>query len=303
MRIFSTDYPGRIETATTDYPRGTFKDKSAAGANDGTPIADAERLKDWHGAFYGIMGYAGLTPNGNTDTATDSQIADAIFNSAAIGEGALSANAVTNAKIAGNAVTTSKIADLNVTNDKLSNNIQLDKISGGTLSISTGATTILGLNASGVSLGVLSEKSMSMYKNGIRFFSNGAPGEETYHFRAAYYDIASQISGATPIALTTTESSGHSHETGTQFIFAASKDTTIPNGATVTGATISYRVLGTSGSRRVCGISAVPLMQNGGSTLSVLSLSVYNQETSSTEFGIDASYPVILTIFHDGNSL
>lgn len=90
MRIFSTDYPGRIQTATAEYPRGTFRDKSAAGAQDGTPIADAERLKDWHGAFYGIMEYAGLTPNGNTDTATSSQIADAIFNSAAIGSNAIS---------------------------------------------------------------------------------------------------------------------------------------------------------------------------------------------------------------------
>lgn len=296
-------YPGRVQTATSEYPDGTFKDKSAPGANDGTPIADAARLRDWHGAFYGILEKAGRSISGTADTATDSDIAKAIFEDGAIGSDALSSNAVTNEKIAGNAVTTSKIADANVTNDKLSNNIQLDKISGGTLSISTGATTVLGLNASGISLGVLSEKSMSMYKNGIRFFSNGAPGEEYYHFRAAYYDIASQISSATPIALTTTESGGHSHETGTQFIFAASRETAIPNGATVTGATISYRVLGTSGSRRVCGISAVPLMQNGGSTLSILSLAVYNQETSSTEFGIDANYPVILTILHDGNSL
>lgn len=84
MLKLEDEYPGRVETATTSYPYGTFKDKSAAGSNDGTPIADARRLKDWHGAFYAILERAGITPSGVPDTALVSDIAKALFESGAI---------------------------------------------------------------------------------------------------------------------------------------------------------------------------------------------------------------------------
>ena len=71
---------GRHEGSTTDYPYGTYQDKSGTG-NDGTPVAKARIWKDWDGFRQYILSKNKVTPSGDPDTATDSDIADALYNS------------------------------------------------------------------------------------------------------------------------------------------------------------------------------------------------------------------------------
>ena len=63
---------GRITAADANYPYGSSKDESGAGANDGTPYFKA-RADDIFGFQQALLTEAGITPSGNADTAINSQ--------------------------------------------------------------------------------------------------------------------------------------------------------------------------------------------------------------------------------------
>ena len=76
--ILSDRYPGRVNAASSDYPRGSFKNRTAPEAADGTYLE-----QDWKNderAFQeALLYHAGITPNGNIDTALSSQSYDALM--------------------------------------------------------------------------------------------------------------------------------------------------------------------------------------------------------------------------------
>lgn len=73
-----TKYAGQIDPSSTEYPFGQAKNVTAVGARDGTPI-DADMMNDIWGFLQGMLSDAGITPDGNPDTATDSQYVEAVL--------------------------------------------------------------------------------------------------------------------------------------------------------------------------------------------------------------------------------
>lgn len=74
----SERYPGRVDEPSDGYPRGSFKNRSAPGAEDGTYLE-----KDWkndeRGFFDAIVINAGIEPNGEVDTGLNSQLYDGLL--------------------------------------------------------------------------------------------------------------------------------------------------------------------------------------------------------------------------------
>lgn len=70
-------YPGRFSNPTDDHPQGAFKNRSAPGAQDGSYL-EQQWANDWDGFFGRLLTLAGVTPNGNVDTASSSQYYDAL---------------------------------------------------------------------------------------------------------------------------------------------------------------------------------------------------------------------------------
>lgn len=70
-------YPGRFSNPTDDHPQGAFKNRSAPGAQDGS-FCEQQWANDWDGFFGRLLTLAGVTPNGNVDTASSSQYYDAL---------------------------------------------------------------------------------------------------------------------------------------------------------------------------------------------------------------------------------
>lgn len=78
MAIILPDlYPGRANPVSVDYPQGSFKDRSAPGAMDGTPLK-ADWANDKEGFFQALIKEAEITPNGEVDTSENSQYFDAL---------------------------------------------------------------------------------------------------------------------------------------------------------------------------------------------------------------------------------
>lgn len=71
---------GRHEGTSTEYPWGTFQDKTGSG-NNGTPVSSAHLLKDWDGFRQYLLSKNKVTPSGDPDTALSSDIADALYTS------------------------------------------------------------------------------------------------------------------------------------------------------------------------------------------------------------------------------
>lgn len=65
-------YPGRATAANTDYPQGSFKDRSAPGVLDGSYL-EKDWANDQLAVFQAALRDAGLTPNGVVDTSVASQ--------------------------------------------------------------------------------------------------------------------------------------------------------------------------------------------------------------------------------------
>lgn len=70
-------YPGRYSNPTTDHPQGAFKNRTAPSAQDGSYL-EQDWTNDWDGFFGRLLTVAGITPNGNVDTALASQYYDAL---------------------------------------------------------------------------------------------------------------------------------------------------------------------------------------------------------------------------------
>lgn len=70
-------YPGRFNNPTTSYPQGSFKNRTAPTAQDGSYLE-----QDWMNDIMGFLGrlitVSGVTLNGNVDTALSSQYYDAM---------------------------------------------------------------------------------------------------------------------------------------------------------------------------------------------------------------------------------
>lgn len=65
-------YPGRYSNPSTDHPQGAFKNRTAPSAQDGSYL-EQDWTNDWDGFFGRLLTVAGITPNGDVDTAQSSQ--------------------------------------------------------------------------------------------------------------------------------------------------------------------------------------------------------------------------------------
>lgn len=73
-----TRYPGRFTAGDSAHPQGAFKNRSAPGAQDGSYI-EKDWANDWDGFFASVLTAAGVTANGNVDSALSSQYYDALM--------------------------------------------------------------------------------------------------------------------------------------------------------------------------------------------------------------------------------
>ena len=84
----STKYPGRTTPPDGNYPFGGGQNETVDGADDGTPLEIAT-LNDFWGFFQKLLQTAGLTADGNPDTAAASQYFEALLESGIITDDAI----------------------------------------------------------------------------------------------------------------------------------------------------------------------------------------------------------------------
>lgn len=70
-------YPGRFNPPSTEYPQGSFKNRTAPGALDGSYL-EQDWANDKEGFFQSLIDAAGLTPNDVPDEVGASQYFDAL---------------------------------------------------------------------------------------------------------------------------------------------------------------------------------------------------------------------------------
>lgn len=70
-------YPGRFNSPTTQYPQGSFKNRTAPGAKDGSYL-EQDWANDALAFLSSLLSGAGLTANGSVDTVGASQYYDAL---------------------------------------------------------------------------------------------------------------------------------------------------------------------------------------------------------------------------------
>lgn len=188
------------------------------------------------------------------------------------------------------AVITSKILDENVTNAKLAEDIQLNKISGGTLAFSK-------LNMQGTVLryGTVSEPNVQMSADGFRFAGVGSAGNITPDIKIASYSIASQVASATLFDSTTRTADGHEHRLGQGYTFATPFDTEIPNGRVIFLGAISY-IATTTGQTMTAPV--ILQMGDGATNQEISTMSVHHARQGSADYPINTSQPVYLTILY-----
>lgn len=73
----ATQYPGKVNTPSTDYPYGQPRNTITPGDGIGTPL-DQEWMRDLHGFLQALLVSTGITPNGTPDTAQSSQYLQAL---------------------------------------------------------------------------------------------------------------------------------------------------------------------------------------------------------------------------------
>jgi hypothetical protein len=101
----ATRYPGRTNPADSNYPQGSFKNRSAPGVLDGSYL-EKDWANDMIAFFQRALVEAGIEPDGDVDNATNSQYYEAIKAKFAAKADFLSVSATTFAAgvIDGNAV-------------------------------------------------------------------------------------------------------------------------------------------------------------------------------------------------------
>lgn len=75
--ILNERYPSRANTPSSDYMRGSVKNRSSAVAEDGTYL-EQDWINDERAFFDRLLKEAGITPNGNVDTMPNCQTWDAL---------------------------------------------------------------------------------------------------------------------------------------------------------------------------------------------------------------------------------
>ena len=76
IRLFDK-YGPRATAPTANYPEGSYKNESVPGANDGTPV-EIDWANDYEGFTQALLAEAGISADGNPDTAISSQRLEAI---------------------------------------------------------------------------------------------------------------------------------------------------------------------------------------------------------------------------------
>lgn len=71
-------YPGRFDNPTSEYPQGSFKNRTAPGAKDGSYL-EQDWANDKEGFFQSLLDSAGMAPNGFVDKVGSSQYFDALL--------------------------------------------------------------------------------------------------------------------------------------------------------------------------------------------------------------------------------
>ncbi|EMW3234941.1 hypothetical protein AAEX31_005186 [Pseudomonas aeruginosa] len=71
-------YPGRFNNPTSDYPQGSFKNRTAPNAKDGSYL-EQDWANDKEGFFQSLISASGLVPSGVTDKVGASQYYDAML--------------------------------------------------------------------------------------------------------------------------------------------------------------------------------------------------------------------------------
>ena len=74
---FHQKYPERSNAPSTEYPSGSFRNRSDASAHDGT-FLDETWANDKYGFFVKLLKEAGIEPDGTVDNAVKSQYFDAL---------------------------------------------------------------------------------------------------------------------------------------------------------------------------------------------------------------------------------
>ena len=93
----STRYPGRWGAANSNYPLGVPKNRTSATSNDGSYF-EKDWISDYEAFFGALLTGAGTSPNGSVDTATSSQLYDAL--------NSLIASSIAKPSVSGNATFT-----------------------------------------------------------------------------------------------------------------------------------------------------------------------------------------------------
>ncbi|PUB43239.1 hypothetical protein [Pseudomonas sp. GV047] len=70
-------YPGRFNNPSADYPQGSFKNRTAPSAKDGSYL-EQDWANDKEGFFQSLLSAAGLEANGSVDKVGASQLFDAL---------------------------------------------------------------------------------------------------------------------------------------------------------------------------------------------------------------------------------
>lgn len=71
-------YPGRFNNPSLEYPQGSFKNRTAPNAKDGSYL-EQDWANDKEGFFQSLLFAVGLEPNGNVDKVGDSQFFNALL--------------------------------------------------------------------------------------------------------------------------------------------------------------------------------------------------------------------------------
>ena len=107
----------RWNAPTDDYPQGSFKNGSGEGYRDGS-YCKAEWINDIYGFLGALLKNGGVTPNGETDTARNSQIYTALLKVVDDKTATIGGDAAAQASGSANAITATFDKPINLTNGK-----------------------------------------------------------------------------------------------------------------------------------------------------------------------------------------
>ena len=107
----------RWNAPSEDYPQGSFKNGSGEGLRDGS-YCKAEWVNDIYGFLGALLKNGGITPNGETDTARNSQIYTALLKVVDEKTATIGGDAVAQASGSANAITATFDKPISLTNGK-----------------------------------------------------------------------------------------------------------------------------------------------------------------------------------------